>query len=158
MRPPKNAGKAPAGAPLQVVPAEVEVPDSREGEERGAYPTDEGCPCVVPAVVELGPGRRVPEAEREHMAGPIAAPDASPPAAVFSTSITSPPRVEVAPGVAGDAVLEGQKRVPLLRHAVRASRPAERQGVHGCGQGQGGDDAAEDQELGCGDGMLGHGD
>lgn len=60
---------------------------------------------------------RVAEVELEDMAGEVAAPDTSPmAAAVFSR----PPRREAARGVADDAFLEGQQRVPLVRHAGRA--------------------------------------
>lgn len=116
------------GGAFQIVPAKVKVPETREGEERGAYPADERRSRVVPAVVELGSRWHVPEAERQHVPGVVAAPDASPPAAVFLAS--SLPRGHDAPWVAADAVLEGQQRVPLLGQAARRHR----QGVRGPGQ------------------------
>jgi len=54
----------------------------------------------------------------EDVACPVAAPDASPPAAVLLA--VSPPRVEEACRVTGDAVLECQQGIPLVRYAARA--------------------------------------
>ena len=51
------------------------------------------------------------------MAAPVAAPDASPPATVLLTVISTPRGKEVA-GVAGDASLELQLGVPLVRQAA----------------------------------------
>ena len=45
----------------------------------------------------------------------VAAPNASPPAAVMVTSL---PRGEATCGIAGDASLEGQQGLPLPRHAA----------------------------------------
>ena len=55
------------------------------------------------------------------VASSVAAPDASPPAAVLLVVATvSPPRAEDAVRVAGDAVLECQQGVPLVWYAARA--------------------------------------
>ena len=55
------------------------------------------------------------------VASSVAAPDASPPAAVLLVVATvSPPRAEDAARVAGDAVLECQQGVPLVWYAARA--------------------------------------
>ena len=55
------------------------------------------------------------------VASSVAAPDASPPAAVLLVVATvSPPRAEDAATVAGDAVLECQQGVPLVWYAARA--------------------------------------
>lgn len=122
---------------LEVVTAEVEVAQPAEGEERRADRADERRAAgVVPSVVELraaaacGGGGVVAEAERHHVpVRPVAAPDATPPAAVAASSPT-PPRGEAPRGVAGDAVPERQQRVALLRHACQ------RQGGGGGGGGE----------------------
>ena len=55
------------------------------------------------------------------VASPVAAPDASPPAAILLAVATiSPPRAEEPCRVAGDAVLEGQQCIPLVREAAYA--------------------------------------
>jgi hypothetical protein len=55
------------------------------------------------------------------VASPVAAPDASPPAAILLAVATiSPPRAEEPCRVAGDVVLEGQQCVPLVREAAHA--------------------------------------
>lgn len=54
------------------------------------------------------------------MAGPVAALDAPPPAAVPFCFLV--PRVKDARGVAGDAALEGQQGVPLLLYAACTGR------------------------------------
>ena len=55
------------------------------------------------------------------VASSVAAPDASPLAAVLLVVATvSPPRAEDAATVAGDAVLECQQGVPLVWYAARA--------------------------------------
>ena len=54
------------------------------------------------------------------VASSVAAPDASPPAAVLLVVATvSPPRAEDACGVAGDTMLECQQGVPLVWYAAR---------------------------------------
>ena len=54
------------------------------------------------------------------VASSVAAPDASPPAAVLLVVATvSPPRAEDAARVAGDAVLECQQGVPLVWYGAR---------------------------------------
>ena len=52
------------------------------------------------------------------VASPVAAPDATPPAAVRLTFL--PPRVEESCLIAGDATLECQQCVPLVRQTARA--------------------------------------
>ena len=55
------------------------------------------------------------------MASLVAAPDPNPPAAVLlAVATVSPPRVEEACGIAGDAMLESQQGVPLVRQAARS--------------------------------------
>ena len=56
----------------------------------------------------------VAKTEADDMAGPVAAPDAAPPAAVFVTFV---PRGKAPRWVAGDASLEGQQGVPLAGYA-----------------------------------------
>jgi len=79
------------------------------------YLANQGCGVTVDVVVGVA------EPKLDDMAGTVAAPDASPPAAVLLVVATvSPPRAEDAARVAGDAVLECQQGVPLVWYAARA--------------------------------------
>lgn len=93
------------------------------------------------------------------MAGQGAALDASPPATVLLALATELPGVEEACRVAGDALLEGQQSIPLVRYDAgwavdtlmswlislldRMGR-----GLHGHGEEAAGDDRDEQQVLG----------
>jgi hypothetical protein len=84
------------------------------------YLTNQGCGVTVDVVVGVA------EPKLDDMAGTVAAPDASPPAAVLLVVAVATvwlllPRVEDACWVAGDALLEGQQGVPLTWYAGRAT-------------------------------------
>lgn len=100
-----------------------------QGEQRTTYLADQAS-VDAPAAVSIVADPPIPEVEPEDMAGQVAAPDASPPAAVLLMA-SSLPRAEEGPGVAGDAFLERQQGVPLLRHAGSGAGGAASQRVGG---------------------------
>jgi len=79
--------------------------------QRRTYLADQACEILLLVVVA--------EKKLEDMAGPVAAPDASPPAAVLLVEAASSlPRCEDACRVLGDALLEGEQRIPLVPDAA----------------------------------------
>ena len=83
-----------------------------QGEQGGTYLARQSRAVgMKPLIISV---HVVAKTEADDMAGPVAAPDASPAAAVFVTLV---PRGKAPSRVAGDASLESQQGVPLAGYA-----------------------------------------
>ena len=114
---------------LEAIHAKIKVHKTIQGEQRITYLTNQRHGTSLTNNVQM----QITKMKPKDMAGPVAALDAPPLAAVFVV-----PRVKDAQGVAGDAALEGQQGVPLPWYAACAGRTAGRPDLKCIGGQQGG--------------------